>query len=80
MLIIYLAVLFIVTRLLEAVIWSDQDQISRRFLDPMTISVLRLKALLEQRGVSYDNLVEKGELTDLVEASGTDIERTQHLF
>ena len=80
MLIIYLAVLFIVTRLLEAVIWSDQGQISRRFLDPMTISVLRLKALLEQRGVSYDNLVEKGELTDLVEASGTDIERTQHLF
>jgi len=80
LLIIYLAVLFIVTRLLEAVIWSDQGQISRRFLDPMTISVLRLKALLEQRGVSYDNLVEKGELTDLVEASGTDIERTQHLF
>jgi len=36
----------------------------------MALSVLRLKALLEQRGVSYDNMVEKNELTELVEASG----------
>ena len=36
----------------------------------MTLSVLKLKALLEQRGISYDNVVEKLELTELVEASG----------
>ena len=36
----------------------------------MTLSVLRLKALLEQRGISYDSVVEKSELTELVEASG----------
>ena len=36
----------------------------------MTLSVLKLKALLEQRGISYDNVVEKSELTELVEASG----------
>jgi len=69
-LLIYLAVLFILTRFLETVIWYEQGQISRRLLDPMALSVLRLKALLEQRGVSYDNMVEKNELTELVEASG----------
>lgn len=37
----------------------------------MTLSVLKLKALLEQRGISYDNVVEKSELTELVEASGS---------
>ncbi|WAR21350.1 RN103-like protein [Mya arenaria] len=47
-----------------------KDQISRRLLDPMTISVLRLKAILEQRGVSYGHLVEKTEITELVEATG----------
>lgn len=36
----------------------------------MTLSVLKLKALLEQRGVSYDSMVEKSELTELVDATG----------
>lgn len=62
--------LFILARLLEAVSWYEQGQISRRLLDPMTLSVLKLKALLEQRGVSYDSMVEKSELTELVDATG----------
>ncbi|XP_053407078.1 E3 ubiquitin-protein ligase RNF103-like [Mercenaria mercenaria] len=70
LLLIYLAVLFILARLLEAVAWYEQGQISRRLIDPMALSVLKLKALLEQRGVSYDNMVEKTELTELVEATG----------
>lgn len=70
LLLIYLAVLFILARLLEVVAWYEQGQISRQLLDPMTLSVLRLKALLEQRGVSYNNMVEKKELVDLVEATG----------
>ncbi|CAE1250294.1 RNF103 [Acanthosepion pharaonis] len=36
----------------------------------MTLSVKKLKALLEQRGVGYAGLVEKKELTGLVEATG----------
>lgn len=70
LLLIYLAVLFILARLLEAVSWYEQGQISRQLLDPMALSVLKLKALLEQRGVSYDNMVEKTELTELVDATG----------
>ena len=70
LLLIYLSVLFLLARLLEAISWYEQGQLSRSLLDPMTLSVLKLKALLEQRGISYDNVVEKSELTELVEASG----------
>lgn len=70
LLLIYLSVLFLLARLLEAIAWYEHGQLSRSLLDPMTLSVLKLKALLEQRGISYDNVVEKSELTELVEASG----------
>ncbi|PVD29362.1 hypothetical protein C0Q70_08613 [Pomacea canaliculata] len=36
----------------------------------MALSVAKLKALLEQRGVSYDTVVEKSELCQLVDGSG----------
>ncbi|KAL4231450.1 hypothetical protein ACF0H5_009027 [Mactra antiquata] len=68
---IYLTVLFILARLFEAVVWYEQGQISRRLLDPMAMSVMKLKALLEQRGVSYDSMVEKSELSELVESTGS---------
>ena len=45
----------------------------------MTLSVLKLKALLEQRGISYDSVVEKSELTELVEASGKVLYRGSYL-
>lgn len=70
LLVIYLAILFILTRFMETVIWYEQGQLSRRLLDPMTLSVMHLKAILEQRGVSYSSMVEKRELTELVEATG----------
>ena len=70
LLIIYVAILFILARLLEAVTWVESGQLSRRLLDPMTLSVLKLKALLEQRGVNYETAVEKQDLTELVEATG----------
>lgn len=70
LLLIYLLVLFLLARLLECIAWFEHGQLSRGLLDPMTLSVLKLKALLEQRGISYDSVVEKSELTELVEASG----------
>lgn len=68
--IIYLCMLFVLARVLEAVTWVEKGNISRRLLDPMAMSVLRLKALLEQRGINYETAVEKKELADLVDASG----------
>ena len=70
LLLIYVAVLFILARLLEAASWVETGVLSYRLLDPMTLSVLKLKTLLEQRGVSYDGVVEKPELSELVDATG----------
>ena len=63
--------LFILARIVEAVSWYEAGFLSRRLLDPMSLSVLKLKALLEQRGVSFEEIVlEKKDLTELVESSG----------
>nr|KAG5705250.1 hypothetical protein BaRGS_011276 [Batillaria attramentaria] len=70
LLLIYITVLFVLARILEAVAWYETGTLSRRLLDPMALSVAKLKALLEQRGVSYDTVVEKSELSQLVEGSG----------
>ncbi|XP_062598686.1 E3 ubiquitin-protein ligase RNF103-like [Saccostrea cucullata] len=70
LLLIYVAVLFVLARLLEAVSWVETGVLSHRLLDPMTLSVLKLKTLLEQRGVSYEGIVEKHELSELVDATG----------
>ncbi|KAK3095550.1 hypothetical protein FSP39_016010 [Pinctada imbricata] len=70
LLLVYVAVLLFLARLLEAVSWIESGHFSRRLLDPMTLSVLKLKALLEQRGVSYETAVEKQDLKNLMEATG----------
>ena len=67
---LYLAVLFVLSRILEAVAYYDSGYLASRLLDPVALSVRKLKTLLDQRGVSYAGVVEKQELTDLVDASG----------
>ena len=44
--------------------------LSSRLLDPVSLSVKKLKTLLDHRGVSYAGVVEKNELYDLVNGSG----------
>jgi len=67
---IYLAVLFVLSRILEAVTHYQGGYLPSRLLDPVSLSVQRLKALLDQRGVSYTGIVERQELTELVQQSG----------
>jgi hypothetical protein len=50
----YIVILFILARLLEAIAWIEVGNLSRRLLDPMTMSVIKLKALLDQRGINYE--------------------------
>ena len=69
----YILLLLLLSRVLEALSWCEVGyggQWSRQLLDPMALSVAKLKALLEHRGVSYDHVVEKSELSSLVTASG----------
>ena len=70
LLMLYLAVLFVLSRILEAVAYYEGGYLASRLLDPVSLSVRKLKILLDQRGVSYAGVVEKQELTELVDASG----------
>ena len=67
---VYLTVLFVLSRLLETVAYYEGGYLASRLLDPVSLSVRRLKLLLDQRGVSYAGVVEKQELTELIESSG----------
>lgn len=67
---LYLALLFLLSRILETVAYYDSGYLASRILDPVSLSVRKLKTLLDQRGMSYTGLVEKKELTELVETSG----------
>lgn len=74
LLVIYILVLFTLSRLLEAVSWFETGYLASKLLDPVSLSVKKLKLLLDQRGVSYAGVVEKRELTNLVETSGDVVE------
>ena len=67
---LYLVTLFFLSRILETVAYYEGGYLASRILDPVSLSVRKLKLLLDQRGVSYAGVVEKQELTDLIGNSG----------
>ncbi|KAG8232852.1 hypothetical protein J437_LFUL012656, partial [Ladona fulva] len=70
LLVLYLLLIFIISRLHDLVLWFHNGFSSTEVVDPLLLSVRQLKHLLEVRGVSYTGCVEKHELASLVEASG----------
>ncbi|XP_046385608.1 E3 ubiquitin-protein ligase RNF103-like [Ischnura elegans] len=69
LLILYLSMIFIISRLHDLVLWLHNGFSSTEIVDPLLLSVRQLKHLLEVRGVSYNGCVEKHELASLVDAS-----------
>ncbi|PFX31048.1 E3 ubiquitin-protein ligase RNF103-like [Stylophora pistillata] len=68
----YLLLVFLAARIFEiSSTWLKAGCLASQLLSPFTLSVRKLKAILEERGVSYTGLVEKKELAELVEACGT---------
>ena len=67
----YLLLAFLAARIFEiSSTWLKAGCLASQLLNPFALSVRKLKAILEQRGVSYTGLVEKKELAELVEACG----------
>lgn len=62
---VYLLLLFVLARLLEAVVWCEAG-----VLDPVTLSYNKLKTILEARGLAYSGLEQKKDVRELVEKSG----------
>jgi len=67
----YFFLVFLVARVFEiSSSWLKAGCLASQLLNPFTLSVRKLKSILEQRGVSYAGIVEKKELVELVEACG----------
>jgi E3 ubiquitin-protein ligase RNF103 len=80
----YTTFVFLISRLVDVVIKSyELKSISllpvRVVLDPGMLSVSNLKAVLENRGISYSGLVEKRELQALIHASGDITDEELHI-
>ena len=45
-------------------------EFANRLLDPIKLSVSQLRRILDERGIVYDNIVEKSELVNIVQRSG----------
>ncbi|KAG8310450.1 hypothetical protein J6590_063824 [Homalodisca vitripennis] len=68
LLVSYLVLMFMVSRLLDLLAWCHQGA-ATDLVDPIMLSVRQLKQLLELRGVSYTGYYEKRELAQLVQSS-----------
>ncbi|XP_033633478.1 E3 ubiquitin-protein ligase RNF103-like [Asterias rubens] len=70
LLLLFLVLLFLILRVLEGVAWYETGLVISQIVDPLSLSVRKLKVLLDGRGISYGGVVEKQELTSLLQASG----------
>uniref|UniRef100_S4R9V9 Ring finger protein 103 n=1 Tax=Petromyzon marinus TaxID=7757 RepID=S4R9V9_PETMA len=69
-LLLYVCVLFLLARFFEAVSWCETGIFASRLVDPVALSLRKLRGLLESRGLSHAGLLEKRGLARLVEDSG----------
>ncbi|XP_033829588.2 E3 ubiquitin-protein ligase RNF103-like [Periophthalmus magnuspinnatus] len=67
---LYLLVLFVLSRLFEAVVWCEAGVLATQLVDPVTLSYTRLRTILEARGLAYSALAQKEDVRELVEKSG----------
>ena len=77
LLLLFLILLFLILRVLEGVAWYETGLVISQIVDPLSLSVRKLKVLLDGRGISYGGVVEKQELTSLLQASGEIVRLTQ---
>eukprot|EP00057_Strongylocentrotus_purpuratus_P007772 XP_011662246.1 PREDICTED: E3 ubiquitin-protein ligase RNF103-like [Strongylocentrotus purpuratus] len=69
-LLVYATLLFLLARMLEYIPWYQTGLLMMKLIDPVSLSVKKLKSLLDGRGLSYEGVIDKAELTQLVEESG----------
>lgn len=67
---LYFFMLFILSRLFEAVVWYETGLFATQLVDPVTLSFKKLKTILECRGLGYSGLAEKRDVRELMENSG----------
>ncbi|KAK7085431.1 hypothetical protein SK128_025243, partial [Halocaridina rubra] len=69
---LYLAVVVVVTWMVEFSFWWDTGYTSYQLVHPLrNLSVAQIRAILEMRGIQYTTLLEKSEIIDLLHQSGS---------
>lgn len=66
----YFILVFIVSRILDLVLWYHHGYLPNALVDPIVLNVRQLKLLLDSRGVSYSGVLEKQQLVELLNDSG----------
>lgn len=77
-LLLYFMVLFVLARLVEAVVWYETGTFATQLVDPVTLSYKRLKTIIECRGLGHSGLAERKDVTELVEKSGEQLTWAEH--
>ncbi|KAK8741348.1 hypothetical protein OTU49_002623 [Cherax quadricarinatus] len=72
LLVLYLAVLVVVTWIVELGFWWDTGYASYQIVNPLrNLSVSQIRTLLEMRGIPYAAFLEKSEIVNLLQQSGS---------
>lgn len=72
LLLLFLAVVVTVTWIIEFGFWWDTGYTSYQIVDPLrNLSVSQIRMLLEMRGIQYTALLEKPEIVNLLQQSGS---------
>lgn len=69
-LLLYFVVLFVLSRIFEAVVWYETGVFATQLVDPVTLSYKKLKTILESRGLGHSGLPGGKDVSELVEKSG----------
>ncbi|XP_061581961.1 E3 ubiquitin-protein ligase RNF103 [Cololabis saira] len=69
-LLLYFCLLFVLARVLEAVVWCESGAFPMQLVDPLGLSYEQLKTVLEGRGLGHSGLEDRGDARDLLHKSG----------
>ncbi|KAM6923847.1 E3 ubiquitin-protein ligase RNF103 [Xenentodon cancila] len=69
-LLLYFSLLFVLARVLEAVVWYETGAFTMQLVDPVSLSYEQLKTILEVRGLGHSGLENRSDVSELVQKSG----------
>ncbi|KAL1460999.1 hypothetical protein WDU94_012932 [Cyamophila willieti] len=78
LLITYFILVFIVSRILDLVLWYHHGYLPNSLVDPIVLNVRQLKQLLDSRGISYTGVLEKQQLVEILNDSGHVVKSEVH--
>lgn len=80
LLFIYFLFILVATRLLDLILWYQHGSTPTAAVNPLLLKVQQIKLLLDSRGVSYSEYLEKTELVQLLQDSGESESKVANLL